>query len=115
MLTGQLSAIGGLTGSINAVGSLIGRLSTAARLSGSISGTSQMLGVLTAAATLNGILTVPRALNVEEYMGPYEFSPSQQAQTINIQYKTAMQNITINPIPENYGLITWNGSALTVS
>ena len=24
-------------------------------------------------------------------------------------------NVTVNPIPSNYGLITWNGSVLTVS
>lgn len=29
--------------------------------------------------------------------------------------KTTQQNIVINPIPSNYGLITWNGSVITVS
>jgi hypothetical protein len=29
--------------------------------------------------------------------------------------KVVTRNIVINPIPSNYGLITWNGSTLTVS
>lgn len=49
------------------------------------------------------------------YKGSYEFTPSEDEQTIEISGKTATHNITINPIPNNYGLITWNGSELTVS
>ena len=49
------------------------------------------------------------------YDGPYELTPSAEEQTIPIIGKTARQNITVNPIPSNYGLITWDGSTLTVS
>lgn len=49
------------------------------------------------------------------YEGPYEFFPSGTVQTIEIANKKALDNIVINPIPNNYGLITWNGSELTVS
>ena len=49
------------------------------------------------------------------YDGPTEFTPSGSAQTIEIANKKALTDITINPIPSNYGLITWNGSELTVS
>ena len=51
----------------------------------------------------------------DEYEGPYEFTPSGETQTVEISLKTATQDITINPIPSNYGLITWDGSVLTVS
>ena len=51
----------------------------------------------------------------EEYEGVYDFTPSAETQTIPINGKTATQDITINPIPQNYGLITWNGATLTVS
>ena len=47
--------------------------------------------------------------------GAYEWTPTQSTQTIGIADKKALNNITINPIPQNYGLITWNGSTLTVS
>lgn len=49
------------------------------------------------------------------YEGEYEFTPSSSAQTIFIKNKTATDDIIINPIPNNYGLIGWNGSFLTVS
>ena len=49
------------------------------------------------------------------YEGDYEFTPSDTAQTIEIANERAISNITINPIPSNYGLVTWNGSTLTVS
>ena len=49
------------------------------------------------------------------YDGAYEWTPTQSAQTIEIANKKALEDIIINPIPQNYGLITWNGSTLTVS
>lgn len=49
------------------------------------------------------------------YDGPYEFTPSQSVQTVSIANKRALADITINPIPSYYGLITWDGSTLTVS
>ena len=51
----------------------------------------------------------------EHYAGPYSFTPGDEAQTIGIKDKMADENITIGPIPSNYGKITWNGSVLTVS
>ena len=50
-----------------------------------------------------------------EYEGEYEFTPSQETQVVETRNKVTRRNITINPIPQNYGLITWNGSVLTVS
>lgn len=49
------------------------------------------------------------------YEGAYSISPSTQEQTIPIMGLTARQNITVGAIPQNYGLVTWNGSTLTVS
>lgn len=49
------------------------------------------------------------------YDGAYEWTPTQSTQTIEIENKKALTNITINPIPSNYGLITWDGSTITVS
>ena len=50
-----------------------------------------------------------------DYDGPYTVTPSQQKQTLPTMNKTLDQNIVIEPMPSNYGLITWNGSTLTVS
>lgn len=52
---------------------------------------------------------------VNYYEGAYSFTPTGDEQTIYIQGLTGKRNITIAPIPDNYGLITWNGSTLTVS
>lgn len=50
----------------------------------------------------------------EPYTGAYEFTPSGEAQTVEIEGKVAGQNITINPIPSNYGRIIWDGNTLMV-
>lgn len=49
------------------------------------------------------------------YTGAYEFTPTSEVQIIPTAAQMLEQNITINPVPNNYGLITWNGSTLTVS
>ena len=50
-----------------------------------------------------------------DYEGETTFTPSAETQTIPTARTVLLENITINPIPSNYGLITWNGSTLTVS
>lgn len=50
----------------------------------------------------------------KRYEGSYEFTPTDEAQTIAIAGQIAEQNITINPVPQNYGRIEWNGSTLRV-
>lgn len=64
------------------------------------------------AVGFEGVTQVPK---VDPYEGAYTFTPSATAQTIEIQGKTALEDITINPIPNNYGLITWDGQTITVS
>lgn len=49
------------------------------------------------------------------YDGPTEITPGTEVQILETNQHQIRSNITINPIPENYGLITWNGSTLTVS
>lgn len=51
----------------------------------------------------------------EEYTGQTEVTPSQEEQVLQTAGLIVNQNIKVNPIPSNYGLITWNGSILTVS
>ena len=49
------------------------------------------------------------------YAGSCLVIPSAQRQTLATEKTIVMENITIEPIPSNYGLITWNGAVLTVS
>ena len=50
-----------------------------------------------------------------DYEGEYTITPSAEAQTLPSTDTVMHRDIVINPIPSNYGLITWNGSTLTVS
>lgn len=49
------------------------------------------------------------------YQGETDITPGTEAVTLNTHGKLMTEDIVIEPIPENYGLITWNGSTLTVS
>lgn len=60
-------------------------------------------------------LKTPSQIGVDNYEGDYVVTPSNEAQILNTNHLRMMQNVTINPIPSNYGLITWNGSNLRVS
>lgn len=53
--------------------------------------------------------------NSQVYSGPAEFTPSADAQTIHTAGLLVGEDIIIDPIPSNYGLITWNGSTIKVS
>lgn len=84
---------------------LIGALSAVGRLDATLSGVQ----------SLTATLSLPQAVAVDEYSGPYEFTPGNAPQVVDIANKKATADITIGPIPDNYGLITWDGSTLTVS
>lgn len=62
-----------------------------------------------------GVSTQIVTSTVPDYDGPYDFTPSSELQTIETIGFRMTDNVTINPIPNNYGLITWNGSIITVS
>lgn len=62
-----------------------------------------------------GIETQIVAGSLDEYEGPYSVTPTEEAQTLQTKNFRMTDNIVVNPIPSNYGLITWNGSIITVS
>lgn len=51
---------------------------------------------------------------IDPYQGSYEFTPSDSEQVVEIANLMALENIVINPIPSNYGRISYNGAYLTV-
>ena len=51
----------------------------------------------------------------DPYEGDYIIIPSAETQVLQTKYLRMTDDVTIKPIPQNYGLITWNGSFLTVS
>ena len=49
------------------------------------------------------------------YHGEVDITPGAEAVTLSTRGKLMTDDIIVEPIPENYGLIAWNGSTLTVS
>ena len=49
------------------------------------------------------------------YPGEATVIPSEETQILQTAGFQMPRNVTIEPIPQNYGLITWNGSVITVS
>ena len=59
--------------------------------------------------------TIIREGDTPVYDGEYEFTPTMEKQIVETRNKLTTQDIIINPIPKNYGLITWNGHHLMIS
>ena len=52
---------------------------------------------------------------VADYSGSYTVTPSEVQQVLPTSGKMLSMDVVVEPIPSNYGLITWDGSTLTVS
>lgn len=59
--------------------------------------------------------TVTQVKAADYYTGETTVTPSAVEQRLATTGLLVSTDIIINPIPSNYGLITWNGSTLTVS
>ena len=92
-----------------------GALSEHGHLTGTLSAPAGLTGTLSHPAGLSGVLTIPTSVNVPTYIGEYTFTPITVAQEIDVQGKKMLHNVVIEPIPNNYGLVTWNGSVLRIS
>lgn len=51
----------------------------------------------------------------DPYEGDYVVTPGAATIVLATKDKRMTDHVTINPVPSNYGLITWNGSTITVS
>lgn len=66
--------------------------------------------------TAGATISTPVAYSpLPHYEGAYVVTPTRETQTLMTKERAMTANVIINPIPSNYGLITWNGSSLTVS
>lgn len=84
------------------------------QIAGDISVVDQIGANLSDTESISASLAIPEFISVF-YDGDYSVTPSAERQTLQTQGLAMRQDITIEPIPSNYGLITWNGSYLTVS
>lgn len=69
----------------------------------------------TAAAIQAGVSAAYYASQNAKYDGDYSVSPTDHEQVLQTADKVMQENVVIAPIPSNYGLITYNGSTITVS
>lgn len=53
-------------------------------------------------------------INVEPYMGNYTVTPTEETQVLPTSAKQMIEDLIIEPIPLNYGRITWNGRIITI-
>ena len=49
-----------------------------------------------------------------DYDGPYNVTPSENTQTLSTANKTLEQNVIVNPVPDNYARMRWQGSVLII-
>ena len=59
--------------------------------------------------------SVQVVVDVDDYTDTYEVTPSDETQTLQTNGLRMLGNVTINPIPSNYGRIAWNGLGIRVS
>lgn len=86
----------------------------------------RLTGVLRPAGVLQGRLQSGNAVHgmsgviwhtdtTPYYDGSYEVDPTNEPQVFHTHGLKMRSDFVVGPIPQNYGLITWNGSVLTVS
>lgn len=92
-----------------------GEITSIGTIKGALAARASLVGSLSSPAALSGILSIPTYIDVDLYDGPTEVTPGEEPQVLNTQNKTLVNRVVVNPIPPNYGKITWNGSILTVS
>jgi len=86
-------------------------------IEGELSLLSVMDGEMALTSLIDGELDKVLMVDLDHprYPGPYEVTPTQGTQILETANLQLEENVIVNPIPSNYGLITWNGSYLTVS
>ena len=115
-ITGTLTPVATINGMLAVANALTAVLNAPVGIECTLTPVATLNGVLAVAETITGSMYVPLVISdTPAFTGEYEYTPTGDTQTIEIEGLRALENITINPIPSNYGLITWDGAKLTVS
>lgn len=85
------------------------------KIIGKLTPIGQIVGNLSVVEQINGRLSIPERITPPIYGGPVLVTPTQGQQILDTGGYYLLDNIVVEPIPQNYGLITWDGSTLTVS
>lgn len=76
------------------------------------------LAVGVAGTSITQAMTMDTAIQVvqgEHYAGSTHVTPTDTAQTLATAGLFVDEDIVVDPVPQNYGRITWDGATLTVS
>lgn len=114
-LTGILSAQVVLCGTLTSRQELSGIAVPLIAPSGQVADYGSLSGELTCEGALSGELALPIISGGTPYSGAYEVTPTQERQRLETSGKVLTADIIVDAIPNCYGLISWNGAALTVS
>ena len=71
-------------------------------------------GEITLASTVSDGVQTFMPLLPDAYSGETTVTPSEDTQTLLTSGLMVANNLTVNPIPSNYGRILWDGSIITV-
>lgn len=74
----------------------------------------QTIGVANGKTQKIGFENSYTIISGDPYEGEYTIIPSRFRQTLQTCGKAMLENVVIEPIPNNYGLITYNGFELTI-
>lgn len=85
------------------------------KLIGKLTPVGQLTGKLSAVGQISGEITIPERITPPEYEGEYIVTPTEEEQVLQTNGRYTTQNIVVHAIPRNYGLITYDGSIITVS
>ena len=76
---------------------------------------AEIVGTITPRGELAGTIAISQGVRYPEYDGPITITPTSEEQTIPTSWRVVTQDLTVAPIPSNYGLISVSGHILTVS
>lgn len=111
-ISGDVAVTGNISASLSDE-NVSGNISALESVSGQIA-IAGMSGSVASVTDYEASISIPEFVG-EYYDGEYTVTPSSETQILQTQGLLMQHKVTINPIPSNYGRITWNGSVLTVS
>ena len=83
------------------------------KITATLSAPQGITAKLTGQAQISADLNLPTIISPPTYEGEYEFTPTENTQTISINGELASQDIIINPIPDDYARMRWSGNIVT--
>lgn len=85
-----------------------GSLTEGFKITGRISRSHKLVGKISARKTVTGKIGV----NVVPYSGECIVTPTEETQILATHGLKMNSDVTINPIPDNYARMSWDGSIL---